>query len=695
MKKCLLSAFGLVFALPLGVQAQSGVIPTVANPFGASSLLLNPAAMADQEGAQAFLGLNAQGGELLLTTPGIALGYQRLGAQDIYHLASAYSFRSGFSLGAAYRSNSGLELSGLYRPFDFLSVGLTSTVLNPNIRFGIGLRPIGDRLTLTADTSYANGQFSNSGLFGAEWEPTDGLFLRGSVDTSGIFGIGVGVRTPHFGGGYLNRQGHQGYLSYSQAVERAVFKSEKGQTADLLLDPLLTSANTMFTSEVRPPIYPIVKAIRDAQSDPEIGTLRVRTTGLGIGLADAEEIREALLAYRASGKKAIAYLSGGDTLDYYVMSACDRIVLAPLGELELLGLSMQHTSYKGLMDLLGIRATFLPIGRFKSAGEPFTRKNMSDANRQQWNQLLDDDYNRIVEAIATTRKLSRTEVIRLIDRGLFSSQDALQAKLVDELAYPEEQSDALAGNRIYRKEGWASRPKIAIISAMGDITSGQRNPTDGIGSETLNRAIKEARENPDISAVVFYINSGGGSAIASEEIRNALALLHAKKPIVTVMGNVAASGGYWLSLENNRLLAQPSTLTGSIGVIQGKIDFAGTLKKLGINMETLKRGEKADLYSLSRGLTPAEEKILNDLGFFYYQKFTELVANKRNLSSARVMELAGGRVYTGNQALGLGLVDQLGGLQDGINEAKRISGIKEAEYVFLPKKPSLLELLLQ
>lgn len=695
MKKCLFSAFGLVFALPLGVQAQSGVIPTVANPFGASSLLLNPAAMATKEGAQAFLGFNAQGGELLLTTPGIALGYQRIGLQDVYHLASAYNFKSGFSLGAAYRSNGGVELSGLYRPFDFLSVGLTSTLVNPTIRFGIGVRPLGDRLTLTADTSYANGQYSNSGLFGAEWEPTDGLFLRGTLDTSGIFGIGVGVRTPHFGGGYFNRQGHQGYLTYSQAVERAVFKSEKGQTADLKLDALLNSANTMFSSDVRPPVYPVIKAIEDAQKDPEIGTLRVQTEGLDIGLADAEEIRAALLAYRASGKKAVGYLSGADTLDYYIMSACDRIVLAPLGELELLGLAMQHTSYKGLMDLLGIRATFLPIGRYKSAGEPFTRKNMSEANRQQWNQLLDDDYNRIVGAIATARNLPRTEVTRLIDRGLFSSQDALQAKLVDELAYPEEQSDGDAGRRVYRKEGWAPRPKIAIISAMGDITSGQRNPADGIGSETLSRALKEARENPEVSAVVFYINSGGGSAIASEEIRNSLALLRAKKPIVTVMGNVAASGGYWIALENNRLLAQPSTLTGSIGVIQGKIDFAGTLNKLGINMETLKRGEKADLYSIARGLTPAEEKTLNDLGFFYYQKFTDLVANKRNLSSARVMELAGGRVYTGNQALGLSLVDQLGGLQDGINEAKRISGVKEAEYVFLPKIPSLLELLLK
>lgn len=704
-----------------------GVIPSVALSDDASALAINPAGLG--VGTPASLMATREGWSsgtthLLLNAGSLGLGYTHNSAAGVPYndyatglgLGSVNSLRMGlgFHLPAEGRPWS-YDLGLLSRPMNYLSLGLAvrNALATPGAlgsmgreyQVGAGFRPFGPHFTLSVDLPYLEGTplaFSNLQPFvGLEAQVVDGIKLRGTVSTTGDFMLGVGLNTAQLGiGAMAHGDRFPAYVRFSGVREPSVlgFKGTRWAKLDLTDALALASRSRALlgpTSDV-PPVYPVLEALDAAEKDPQVGALIVKIGSMPSGWGTLEEVRSALLNFKKSGKPVWAYLEEADFPGYYVASAADRIFMNPMGSLEVTGLSHDFTYFKGLMNTLGIQPHFIAMGRYKTAMEPFERKDPSAAQREQYQAILGDQFDRVIEGIAQGRKLPVSKVRALVDQGIFEAPNAQSAGLVDELAQRDEVPQRLekqighglsAVNALaldYRKEAWAP-PVVAVIRASGGISEGQggndllQGPS--MGADTMVEAMRAVREDAGIKAVVFRIDSPGGSAMASEVMRRELTLLAAKKPVIISFGDVAASGGYWIAMiPGSPVYADPGTITGSIGVLSGKFDISGLLAKWGVTNTTLKEGDRADVDSMLRGYTPAEEARLTSAAEFYYGKFVSLVATERNLSEGRVRELASGHVYTGSMALKLRLVDKLAGLSEAIREAGRRAGLDGQEY---------------
>ena len=470
------------------------------------------------------------------------------------------------------------------------------------------------------------------------------------------------------------------------------------------------------------PLRAALIAIRAAGDDDRISGILLRGSAGGDGtlggLAALRELRGALTAFRTTSKKPVhAYLVNPDTRTYYVASAASAITMDPFGSLLLPGLASEQIFLSGLFEKLGVGVQVSRVGRFKAAVEPFTRQEMSPESRLQTASYLGDLWSEVKGGVGASRGIDTVALQTLVDaKGIIDPQDALAAKLVDRVAYfdvvladleqmasksdpkaadgsakgsrasseatdlldrpalPQITLEAYAPIATAKERVFTASQVVAIVYAEGDIVDGEGG--DGsIGGDALARELRKLRKDDKIKAVVLRVNSPGGSAIASETMHRELTLLGAKKPLVVSFGSLAASGGYWIGTAGRRIYAEPNTITGSIGVFSLVPNIEALANRNGVTFDTVKTGRYADLFSLSRPRTADELAVLQRGTDMIYDAFVARVATSRRLTPDSVRAIAEGRVWSGVQALRLGLVDSLGGLDAAITSAAKFAKI--------------------
>jgi protease-4 len=511
---------------------------------------------------------------------------------------------------------------------------------------------------------------------------------------------------------------------------------KKVRLARLVVEGSLAEAPTGggLLGEIGTDLRKFMERIEKAADDEKIAGLVLEFKSPSLSPGRVHELRETIARFRKSGKKVHAYFESAYAGDYQVACACDAVYMPESGDITVPGVYAEMTFFKGLFDKLGLHADFMHVGEAKGAAEPFTRKEMSEPVKKNMTDLVDDLYNQMVEQIAVGRKLPAEKVKELIDKGVFVAEAAKEAGLVDELVYEDELRELLAkeyntdelvyvvnygkqkvdtdfsGTMGFIKllqavmgadtpEARSKSKKIAVVYAVGPIFSGESMADlfggAVMGSDTIVKALREAGEDKDVVAVVLRIDSPGGSALASDMIWRATRALD--KPIVASMGDVAGSGGYYIAMGCDQIYAEPGTVTGSIGVVGGKIAMNGLYDKVGVTTDSISRGKNAGIFNSSTPWNEAEREAIRQLMADIYEQFTTKAAEGRRMPMDRLQELAGGKVYTGRDAKQFGLVDELGTMREAVQAAKRLAGVDEDEKVellILPEAPSFFEALL-
>jgi protease-4 len=687
---------------------------------------------------------------LLLGTPWLGLGLQYVrpsalsSAGDYLKVDLAGALRLGDTLGLALglqildptessaATSVDCNLGLVWRPLRYLSLGLVGrdlararlgeTRASRAVEFGLAVRPLWfdhERLTLAADLRYAQGADQPTARFTAQARVMDGLSVFASADLEGYFGLGLSLDLPHLGvTGYtsFSPEGgvhNQGLVAGLRASldPRPGFRLVHGQTAVVELDAgladldhapgLLRKKRTLYDAE---------RAIRAAAQDESVDSLLVKVADVDFGLTRVQELRDALGAVRAAGKKVFVHLETATNASYYLGATADAVYLSPGGAWAVAGPKASALFLGGSLALLGGRAEALQSGKYKSAVEMFTREEPSPESLEVLQSLAGELHDQLVEAIAEGRDLPREQVQAAVDQGLLLPEEALRSGLVDAVLHADELDDSLAEalghparylgryqEELWQRERWGVPPTIAVVHARGSIRYGPDTLLPGMPVRELMGILRGLSRDPGVEAVVLRIDSPGGSGLASELLWRELRRLREKKPLIVSMAGVAASGGYYIAAPAHAIVADPATLTGSIGVFSLLFDLSELYARLGVSQEVVSRGARADLDSTFRGRTPEELERLQAVVDGFYKTFVDRVAEGRGLTPEQVHEIAQGRVWTGRQAREVKLVDELGGLSKALALARERIGLDAHEplrVVHLPRaKLSLLGLL--
>ncbi len=481
---------------------------------------------------------------------------------------------------------------------------------------------------------------------------------------------------------------------------------------------------------MKTPFRDYLFTLKEAKDDPNLKAVIFHIREPDIGWSRAWELREIIKQLRGCGLTTTAYLESADNLSYYIASACDEIFLAPSGQIRIRGLTGEALFIKKLLDKVGVKAEFAHAGKYKAAQETFTRTTMSPAHREEVNDILDNLYGYWIKELAEGRHIGEKRMKTLVDKGSFLAEEARKSGLADKLCYQDEIAEIYEermGRRLrrvklnrylafraldkplstYLKTG----PSVALLYATGPITTGSSSdyaPTGrSTGSDSIVESLRKLREDRNVAGIVLRINSPGGSALASDLIWRELTLSNSKmnpgdgsdenkrKPVVVSMGDVAASGGYYIASCADKIFAAPVTMTGSIGVFGGKFNVSGLAQTIGLHVETISRGKTADAESAFRSYTPAEKKRVQAEIKNTYKDFLDRVSLGRSYSPRKVEGVARGRVWLGSQAFEKGLVDSIGGLLSAFDEVKRSAGIPLEQKVLLetyPRKKRMVKL---
>lgn len=463
----------------------------------------------------------------------------------------------------------------------------------------------------------------------------------------------------------------------------------------------------------------LLTQLRKAKVDGRIGAVLLDINFPGIGWGKAEELRGAITDFKAGGKPVFAYLELGSNKEYYIATAADKIYVPPPGDLLINGFAAEAMFYKGSLDKLGVEADFIQIGpKYKNAPDQYTKTQMGDGQREVINAILDEYYGRYTEAIAQTRSKSVDDVKALIDNAPYTPAQAKSLGLIDDALYRSEVDEALKARLGYAADkelktisgtkyreipsdslGLSDGAKIAVVFISGTINTGSSSNGvlngDMAGSDTIVKAVNTAAQDATIKAIVLRVDSPGGSALASDLMWKAIEDAKAKKPVVVSMGDVAASGGYYVSCNANKIIAEPTTITGSIGLFMGKPVVKGLYDWLGVSNEYVMRGKNAGIFRETVKWTPEErEKMVEQANAIYYDSFVPKVAKGRNSTPEAINAIAQGRVWTGTQAKQNGLVDDFGGLEKAISVAKELAQLpadKDVKRVLYPVGAPWLE----
>ena len=643
-----------------------------------------------------------------VTTPN-EIDFTRYSASGGYHFGSGFYFGTNYSWinsdDRNYDKFKSLSVGLMYRR-RYFSIGAIGRDLNrPKLYnykfgrtydFGMAIRPGTWRATFSIDMQKTQGISGLDLTYGVEIRPIRELMLRSTYNSNNTFDIRFGINLGNIGIGTANnfdekRNTNDGvaYFHYSAAsLTKPILRKQKFIDIEMKrLEPVL----------------------RIAKWDKDVAGVLIRINGSNFGMGKLQEIRDAIIEFKESGRYVICYITNCGTGDYLIASVCDAILMHPSAEIRLIGLRMESTFYKGTLDKLGIQANLEHVGEYKAAAESFTRNKMSDTNKENKISILDDLYEQLTADIAIAKGWTSEHVKSLIDKGPFTAKKAYKYKIVDELIYENKIlniAKEISGRDVklvpinkYIKQGikpedWEiPKPKIAIIEAEGMMLTGESftdpfTATNVMGADTIARAIQRTRKDDSISAVVLRINSGGGLVMAADIIWHELILLTKEKPLVVSMADVAASGGYYIAAPADTIVAEPGTITGSIGVIGGKYSLKGLYNKLGITKEIITRGAHADFYSDYSDYPPEEKEIVkNQINEIYDDFITKVANGRKQLSKQDVDEVGRGRVWTGRQAKDNGLVDQIGGLDLALSIAQQRAGLehRQVEIIRLPK----------
>jgi protease-4 len=466
----------------------------------------------------------------------------------------------------------------------------------------------------------------------------------------------------------------------------------------------------------------LLTQLRKAKVDNRIGAVMLDISFPGIGWGKADELREAIKEVRTSGKPVYAYMEIGTNREYYIATAADKIFLPPSGDIYVNGFAAEAMFYKGSLDKLGIEADVIQIGpKYKNAPDQYTRTTMGEGQKEVINAVLDEYYGRMTQAIAEARKKSPEDVKALIDGAPYNAVAAKSQGLIDDAFYQEQVYDELKTRLGYKTDekirtisgsdyrevqadslGLNNGERVAVIFASGAINIGNSNnsPFGGqmVGSDTIVKAVNDAAADTSIKAIVLRVDSPGGSALASDLMWYALENAKAKKPVVVSMSDVAASGGYYIACNANKIVAEPSTVTGSIGMFMGKPVVKGLYNWLGISNEYTMRGKNAGIFRETEHWTPEEKaKMTQQANGVYYDNFVPKVAKGRGKTNEEIDGLGQGRVWTGTQAKERGLVDEFGGLEKAIEIAKQLAELpadKDVRRIAYPEAKSFFETLM-
>jgi protease-4 len=602
-----------------------------------------------------------------------------------------------------------------YRPVSWLGLGAVARnavgdgkETPANYSTGIVLRPMGDHLLIGADYELdadAEAIYAGTAVATMVLQPVSGFLLRGQVDDEKNWGVGVEF---HLGGSGL------GFFSsgLAEQVTYSIVDSQPGQglqgpsTSDdipffKLSEGFAYEPVESFFGERDGSYLELLRRLRNTAEDPGVQVIALATENMSFSLAQLQELRSILMTAKDNGKKLVAYLGEWPTLRaYYLAALCDHIVLHPGGDLIFTGIGIERHYYAGTLALAGIEPQFSKQGDYKSAVETFTRTGASEKATEQTEALLDDLWTSVVAGIAHARGLSEEEVSEAIDAGPMTASQALEGGWVDELGFKVDfekvvqglqkgagSLDEEAGKSQGDRSGWGQTDSVAVVYVTGPIVPG-KSKRRGIfgggnaGADTVAKALRRAVKRKDVKAVVLRVDSPGGSATASEDIWKAVTEVQAAgKPVVVSMGGVAASGGYYVSASADAILAEPTTITGSIGAFAGRFNLSGLYEKLGVSIEFSGRGRMANMFASGKAMDPIEWERFDALARNVYDRFIEKVAEGREMSVEEVTAVASGRVWSGEDALEHGLVDQLGGFEEAIALAAEKAGMEEGYRV--------------
>jgi len=456
----------------------------------------------------------------------------------------------------------------------------------------------------------------------------------------------------------------------------------------------------------------LLTQLRKAKADKRVGGVMLDINFPGIGWGKAYELREAIKDFRQSGKPVYAYMEMGMNKEYYIATAADKVFLPPPGDLYINGFAAEAMFYKGSLDKLGIEAEVIQIGpKYKSAPDQYTKKEMGEGQREVLNAVLDEYYGKYTEAIAESRKKSVEDIKAIVDNAPYSAPQAKEQGLIDGALYEEQVYEEFRkalgykeGDKVRTIRGGAYRDipsdslglntgeRVAVIFASGAINSGRSS--DGtfggqmVGSDTVVQAVNDAAADSSIKAIVLRVDSPGGSALASDLMWNALENAKAKKPVVVSMADVAASGGYYIACNANKIVAEPTTITGSIGVFMGKPVVKGLYDWLGVTNEYVMRGKNAGIFRETEKWTPEERaKMEEQTNNIYHTNFLPKVSKGRNIDIEKANSIGQGHVWTGTQAKENGLIDEFGGIERAIDIAKQLANLpadKDVRRIVFP-----------
>lgn len=463
----------------------------------------------------------------------------------------------------------------------------------------------------------------------------------------------------------------------------------------------------------------LLTQLRKAKVDSRIGAVLLDIDFPGIGWGKADELRDAVKDLKSSGKPVYAYMEIGTNKEYYIATAADKIFLPPSGDIYINGLAAEAMFFKGSLDKLGVEVDAIQIGpKYKSAPDQYTKTSMGDGQREVINALLDEFFTRFINGIAESRKKNLNDVKALVDGAPYNAKQAKELGLIDDAIYREQVDNELKARLGYKESdklrvvrggayrdipsdslGLNSGEKVAVIYASGAIMGGRSSsgPLNGetVGSDTVVAAVNDAANDSSVKAIVLRVDSGGGSALASDLMWYALENAKAKKPVVVSMGDVAASGGYYIACNANKIVAQPSAITGSIGIFIIKPNIKGLFDWIGVSNEYVMRGKNSGIFRATEKWTPEERaRMESQISSVYYDSFIPKVAKGRNKTVEEANSLGQGRVWTGTQAKANGLIDEYGGLEKAIDIAKELANLpadKDVRRVVFPAPRPFLE----
>lgn len=694
---------------------------SVSTSIRSHAAILNPAGLGIQPGYEFHFNLRKSDNKYIYY---FSSSFYNLGFSFIDYLKTEiYSFSIGipiiesFSIGYGY-SFGDLEenkFGFIFSPFKILRFGGIFSIQNydTSLTLSTSLRPLGDRLTFSADFNFW--KITDYTLYQFVYEMVDGIYIYGGTKVERKsdkkfdkrYFAGLEFSFGNLKTFFINRFKEKEKIRYSggfvlsREIYPTVFPERKKWVKIEFKGsyPEEREIEGFLKFKIKKSFYDLIEELKRIEKEKYVEGIIIVFKNPSFTPSQAEEIYNILKEIKSRGKKIVSIGESFGIINYMIASISDKIIIVPTGDVLIPGLYMENIYLKKMFEKAGIEPEFERIGKYKSAVEPFLREDMSPEDKEQRMEFLKDVENLIIKNIKDGRKLTEERINEIMNKGYFNSEDAVKEGICDAEGFERDIPELIKkwynkkalifdSNKILKKkylmrEFKDERPKIAILSMEGSIIVGEssKNPIPiiggkNMGSETMSKLIEKIEKDKSIKAVVCRVNSPGGSALASEIIWDAIRRLKEKKPVVVSMGQVAGSGGYYISCIANKIYADKTTLTGSIGILGGKFVLKEFFEKFGIKFDRVKTREHADAFSFTRKFDEKEREIFKREIEWGYNQFVKRVSLSRNIPFEKVDSIGQGRIYSGEDAKNIKLVDETGGILDAIEEAKRLARIK-------------------